>query len=488
VVLTAGELVTIEVFGNRLDQTTWTAALNAAGVKVIDVDGATELLEQSDESFQWNPDQDTDVAAFRAPATGTYFLRVDVANAAATGGDYLLAVRDVGFAAPLQFEAEAEGVSGDNDTEATAEPITPGTVSGFHVDDESDFYSFTVTNPALVTFALFGHRDGAWKTDTYFDPEIVLEDPSFVVLDDNDDTFYLDSSIHRVLETPGTYFLEVTECCADGDAGYSFEFTLDEVSTLGPVAEVEPNDDQSTAQAVQFGDFAQGTIDTGEDDFYSIACNAGDRVYVQVFDIDNYELAADDVDVVIEDATPSVVPMKPAGGGLQFQRTILTSTGTFFVHVTPLNGLTDYALRVTQIPAAFESEPNDAVAAAGSFDAGRRAAGVIGTSGDVDLFAFQATAGVPVFFQCLADEVGPGGFDQTDDFGSDLDPVLTVLDAASSALSTADSSSGTTVGVNDGLSSVSLMFLPATTGTCFLKVEDRLGDFGPSLQYVLEQR
>ena len=40
-------------------------------------------------------------------------------------------------------------VSGSNDAFGSAEAITPGRIKGFHVDDEMDYYSFTIAEPTV---------------------------------------------------------------------------------------------------------------------------------------------------------------------------------------------------------------------------------------------------------------------------------------------------------------------------------------------------
>jgi len=484
--LGAGALVAIEVFANRLDQAGWASAQNAARVTLLDMDGASVLLRQGDAEFGWNPEQDTDIQAFRAPAAGTYFLQVDVDDAFLSGGEYLITVSSASLAAPLLLELEPAGVSGANDSDLAAETIAPGTVSGFFVDDESDWYAFTLSEASLVTFTMHAHRSGVWQGDDfYYDSEITLLDSGLASLATNDDSYYLDSTIHHVLTAPGSYFLEVGECCASGDSGYFLEFESTPLAA-SLVSETEPNDSPGAAQPIQFGDLVGGDTAPGDDDYYAFACNAGDRLQVEVFDAGNHQGALADVSVTIEDGAASVLP-DDSGGELQTRRTILTSPGTFRVHVISA-GTTEYALRVSATTASFESEPDDALANAGALDAGGRAAGVIDVAADLDLFSFQATRGVPVVLSCLADDVGPNGFPSLSGFGSDLDPVLTIQDSNGTILASADATLGTAVGVVDGLATVTLAFLPPATGTYYAGVVDQAGAFGANFYYVLQRR
>jgi hypothetical protein len=487
VALTAGQFVTIEVFGNRFDFDGWTTGGTAPRVRVFDTDETTLLLEQSEELLAWSDDQDTDILSFRAPANGTYFVAVDVADAAASGGDYLVSVKPTSVAAPLQFEIEPAGATGANDVSTTAEAIVPGTIHGFHVDDESDFFSFNVTAPSLVTFTMHTHRNGAWLGDVdYFDSVLQLWSPTLAVLDSNDDTYYLDSALHYLIATPGTYFLEVLECCGTGNAGYFVEFTLDEVSDLAPLADVEPNDDVLTAQTAQFGQLIQGTVDSANDDLYAFACNAGDRIQMQIFDLGNSEGATAGISCTIEDSAANAASAA-FGSNLRTYRTILTDSGTFYVRVTTASA-TSYGLRVTQTPATFEVEPNDDMVTAGTFDASGSAAGSISVLDDPDTFSFSATAGVPVHFQCLADASGPNGFFELDDFGSVMSPALTVFDSTVTTLTSAFTSPATSVGIVDGLATLSLTFVPPATGTYYVQVTDENSGFGTDSYYVLLKR
>jgi hypothetical protein len=483
--LSADALVSLEVFGNRFDFAGWTTSGNAPRVRFFDTDGTTELVEQSDELLDWSTNQDTDVLSFHVPASGTYYVAVDVADAAVNGGEYLVLVEPAPLPAPLQLELEPEGVSGGNDSDATAETLVPGTLQGFHVDDESDWFVFSLSDASLVTFTLQSHRNGVWNDDDdYFDAHILLRDAGLGVLDDNDDAFYLDSALHHVLD-PGTYFLEVDECCAAGDARYFVEFTADRIADLAPLAEVEPNDDALGAQSILPGELVQGAIALGEVDVYSFVCGAGDRLRVQAFDQNNDSAAAGSITLTLEDPLSALVA-SDYGTNLQIRRTILTSSGTFFVRVTS-GSTTDYALRVTQESAAFEVEPNDVSATAGAFDANGFAAGVIGSAGDADVFAFAATRGVPVRFACYADQI-VDGFPELDGFGSTLKPTLTVLNASGVERAHSASLIGTSIGIADGLATVSLVFLPHSTGTFYVVVEDENGNFGGDSSYVLEKR
>lgn len=485
--LVQDEVITIEVFGTRLDQASWSLGPTAPRLTLFDVDGVTELRAQGADSFDWGTDQDTDLLFFRVPADGTYFARIAVDNPIASGGEYLLAVRDTSLAAPLQLELEPAGFSGSNDDELTAEPIAPGTVLGQYVDDEEDWYAFAIAEPSLVRLTLSAHRNGICAgDDDVFDPTLTLFDAALAQLDANDDAFYLDSALRYLVVIPGTYFVQVAECCGTGDAEYALEFELEPLSGLPQVNEVEPNDALGTGQTLAFDELVVGTIDAGNPDHYVVPCNAGDRLWIEIYDLDTHQGASAVLDVLVRDALGTVLP-SDTGAELRTLRTILPTSGDFSVRVAS-NVASDYALRIRQLAAENELEPNDVVAQAQAFDLAGRRAGAIETPGDVDLFAFQATRRVPVVFVCFADDVLPDGFFELNGFGSALDPVLRVRDAAGNVLASVLSSLGTALGTNDGLPSLGLAFLPPATGTYYLEVADELGNSGADFRYVIEQR
>ncbi len=485
--LTAGEVISIEVFGSRLDQADWNIGPNSPRMTLLDVDGTSELRAQGGDSFDWGTDQDTDVLAFPVPATGTYSLRLAVDNAIASGGEYLVMVRDTSFTAPVQLELEPAGLSGANDSDLTAEPIVPGTLLGQYVDDEQDWYSFTLSEASVVHLTLTAHRNGIFQgDDDVYDPTLVLLDSALTQLDSNDDAFYLDSAIRYLVVTPGTYFVEVTECCGTGDSAYALDFELEPLSGLTQVSEVEPNDAVGAGQAVGFDELVQGNVVPGNPDYFVVACNAGDRLWVEIYDIDTYASALSSIDVLVRDDLGTVLP-SDTGGELRTLRTVLPTSGDFYVRVAS-NITTDYALRVHQVGAGHESEPNDSPASAEVLDGNGRRSGAIETLGDVDVFAFEATRHVPIVFVCFADDVPPNGFFELNGFGSSLGPVLRVLDSAGTELNRVASSPGTALGTNDGMPSLSLAFMPPSTGTYYLEVSDEFGNFGSDFGYVLEQR
>lgn len=488
VALTLDEVITVEVFGSRFDQAAWSVDPSAPSATLLDVDGTSELRRQGANAFGWHSEQDTDLYFFRAPAAGTYFLRIEVDNLHANGGEYLLAVRDTSLVAPLQLELEPAGVSGLNDADTTAETLAPGTMLAHFVDDEQDWYSFTIAEPSLVRFTLSAHRNGVFEgDDDVLDPVLALLDSSLGVLRSNDDAFYLDSAIRTLLTTPGVYFVQVGECCGAGDGGYALEYQLEPLSSLTETPEIEPNDALGTGQSVGFDELVSASIVPANDDYYTVACNGGDRLLLEIYDLGTHQGASATMDVLVRDGLGTILP-SDTGNELRTLRVLLPATGAYEVRVAS-NLASDYALRVRRLPgASVESEPNDAVADAGSFDLGGRSSGSIANASDVDLYAFAAVRGVPIVFACFADDVAPDGYFELNGFGSALDPVLRVRDSGGALLAAVQPSLGTALGSNDGLPSLSLAFLPPASGTYYLEVADEFGNFGTDFTYVLELR
>jgi hypothetical protein len=489
--LTAGHYITVQAFVNRFDQAGWVTNGSMMRFTLYDTDGTTVLLQQSADDFSWWDTQDTDVALWRVPATGTYFLALEQEDTATAAGDYIVSVTRTTINETIQMELEPAGMTGGNDTTMTAETIANGMVQGWHVDDESDFFQVTTTVPGLLRFSVVGHRNGVSDGDTYYDPELELYDAMGASLINNDDTYYLDSAIQHLALTPATFFIEVTECCASGDAPYQLFYDFVPATQLGTaVAESEPNDALGTAQAVTFGTFISGTTD-GEADFYAFACNAGDRIEFEFFFDAEIEGGLFFPAIDIQDGMGASVPFE-LSGSFANARMILTTAGTYYLKVgdTPLGGGTSpYSFRISQTRSTFETEPNDSIAHTGTFDSSNRAAGMMDAPSDVDTYSFTATEGHPVVFDVLASSSNStNGFFNNDGFGSTMDPLLTILDDMGTVLVSVDSDTQFLNGVVDGLPTATLYFVPPSTGTFFLQVEESYGDSGTDTYYTVEMR
>src|SRR6185295_1617075 len=199
----------------RLDQAGWSG--NPPSLRVLAPDGVTTLVQRDERSFGWGV-LDPDVPALRAEQAGPHCV-VLAADDEQPGGAYLLVVQELGVAPALELEpARAHGL---NDAPGTAEELAPGTLYGFHVDDEDDWFRVHVAEPSLLTFAVLSQRNGvADGDDDTFDSELTLFDAARNAVASNDDGVFDDSFLGWLCTTPGDYFLRLGECCAQGDAPY----------------------------------------------------------------------------------------------------------------------------------------------------------------------------------------------------------------------------------------------------------------------------
>jgi hypothetical protein len=499
--LSSGSLVRVELVGTRLDQAGWDGSINVPRVTVWDTDGTSKLLEHDYGGFTsdgWSHGaHDLDMPLFRVPATGTYFVSVTQDDQTLAGGEYAVRFARVSLSS-LQQETEAAGATGGNDTSATAQTLNPGNLRGFHVDDESDFFSFTVTTPSIVRLELTTYRNGVFGgDDEYYDPYLYLYDTDGTTeLQSNDDTYFYDSALEHRLVDPGTYFVEVTECCGAGDAEYFLSFSRTNASAN---SESEPNDDFMTADATSYGSRVTGSAGPLETDFYSFSGTAGDMVRVQIFDVDNNESSVDDIslDLIGTDGTTSL--SYDTGGDFQIYTTILQSTGTFYLQVDA-GVATGYTLELTRFQASKqESEPNDTDLTASTLDSSKRASGVIATIGDVDFFEISGSEDRLTRVVVYADNspTDSDGDEEHSGHGSSLAPLITIQDELGATIATSTSlpTNGIyTESVTDPLPTAQVAFIAPATGTYFVKVENA-ADVGPSpsqlggvstLYYVIE--
>jgi len=116
----------------------------------------------------------------------------------------------------------------------------------------------------------------------------------------------------------------------------------------------------------------------------------------------------------------------------------------------------------------LEAEPNQTAAEAKTLPVPGVANGRIGTAGDVDLWAWQAQAGVTYRLEVAAARLG-----------SPLDGVLTIKDANGKTLATADD--------DGGAADPALNFNPPAAGTYYVQVAERFTNrSGPQFAYRLK--
>jgi hypothetical protein len=153
--------------------------------------------------------------------------------------------------------------------------------------------------------------------------------------------------------------------------------------------------------------------------------------------------------------------------------------------------LTDYRLELTRFKAAtYETEANDTIATADTLSTS--AAGAIATAGDVDVFRFTATQNRFTTISIYAtnsdvNNLMSDGFFEYSGHGSNLDPLLTIKDAAGTTLasSTIAALDVTTECITDGLPTAAVSFVAPTTGSFYVQVESASGSGDPSNYYVI---
>jgi hypothetical protein len=179
----------------------------------------------------------------------------------------------------MAFFAETE----PNDTAATATalPGSEAVVYGTIVPAaDVDYFSFTANAGDRVSAAAMTQFSNGGSTDTILtlyasDGTTVLE------TDDDSGSFSATSSVisGTIIPAAGTYYILVD--------GFSTTSTINpyhlhvRVLSGTPTAEVEPNNDPAAATPLPASGWASGTITaTTDPDFFSIALNAGDTVFM----------------------------------------------------------------------------------------------------------------------------------------------------------------------------------------------------------------
>ena len=499
--LTEGDVIEVELFATRLDQAAWDTGDSIPRITIYDTDGSTVLVHHDYTNlWSWGK-HDLDHPMLRVPASGTYFASVTIDGAAVVDGAYCIRVTKLNVGT-IQDETD-ETLLG-NDTFDTAEPIVPGTVYGFHDDNDSDWYSFEITSPSVVRFELVTYRNGVIADDSdYFDPELTLYDVDGTTsLFDDDDAFFYDSAIDYLIKTPGIYFLQVAECCGDGDAPYFLTYSR---KNAGGANENEPNDAVENADSISYGGSINGnvgdlaSIPPDELDGFKFNGTKGDMVRVQIFDASNSLGKADFAFFSIYAGSDLATPLNTGGDfELRTSTTILQETGPHFIVVEPFGVQTDYRIELTRFQSStYESEPNDTTAQADSL--GTRASGVIevpapGVVIDVDLFKFSASKDrlttISIYASNINTELnGSDGFYNFSGHGSSLQPTLRILDSAGAeiAISPGDWVSVDTEDVINGLPCGAVSFISTTGGTHYVEVTDALDSSGSDFYYVIEK-
>lgn len=495
--LKVGKTVKAELFGTRIDQGTWDAAITVPRLTIFFPDDQTKLYEQSLATGWTFGALDFDIPSFTVPQNGTYWFVIRADTDLSPGGRYALRVSYVNPSA-TQDEIEEPLDIGVDDTPGTAQAVQNGMLSGYHREGNDDYYKVQVSGSRVIRAELVAQRNGAFGDAlSAYDPVMRLYDvDGSTILAENDDAFFGDPGIQEHVAAAGTYYLQVTQSATSTeDAPYILQFSSNPVTVT---VETEPNDTSATADALAYGNTASGGIALGQVDWYRFQGDPGDMVRLQVFDVANSTAAVEAVDVALF-APDGTTPLSfDFGPEFQVLSTILQQNGPFFAQVLPgsmaISG-TQYRLELTLFHSATqESEPNDGISAADMFPSGDFAAGAISIPGDLDFFRFTTKKDELVTFVVYAGNLatGSGGSPEYSGWGSDLDPLLTIRDTLGAVVATSTSAPANAVfteSVADGLPTAAVTFVaPPTSNTFYIEVTASDGSGTSTHYYVIERR
>ena len=361
----------------------------------------------------------------------------------------------------LQTEKEAWNAPGGNDTIATAQKLTPGTLYGHYESTPSgaatsDFYAISLVNPVRVRVDLNAARSGAAYGDRTWVGRLELQDATGAVLWGNDTSYGLDPAIDYVITKAGTYYVRVTTSDYQPNA-YSSPYFLSYQSTPYAAA-TEPTTNTSTAAAMSmnYGSDVSGSFAAAGTHYFAFGGTAGDVV----------RLIAQDR-TVLQGATLAMAPAgaRPAAVGptakvailradgvtevptaatytdgsesrLNYRQTILQATGTYFVRVQSTDA-GKFGLRLERVTtSAREVEPNHTIATATAVPATGWISGAIVAAGEQDHFKVHAEAGQLMTVSLLGAS-GAGLGSLLSDWGSALMPNLEVRDSVGNLVSAA---------------------------------------------------
>ncbi|HKQ50576.1 MAG TPA: proprotein convertase P-domain-containing protein [Phycisphaerae bacterium] len=310
------------------------------------------------------------------------------------------------------------------------------------------------------------------------------------------------------LDFDKTYYVVVDAAAASTTDG-KYVLLVDRAEGHG-ITEVEPNDTSAFASPLVTGQRNGGQIAGANDvDLYSFTAAAQDRLYA-FLDNGNVFLSSIDIELRLVNTNGSTVMElddddgegSSASVNTLVQRSsafsaaiagaILPAGGTYFLRANAGSAIdtiaryfVHYGIEPGSRAPSPECEPNNSLASA---DGSGKAyySGVIAASGDVDYFAFEATAGDQVFIALDGDPERDSGGDADNDPQS-LDGALVVYDPVGDALIT-DHDDPNLVGAGQipDYPAEALAFRAPTTGTYKVQVSGgAASDFGAERTYRL---
>lgn len=200
------------------------------------------------------------------------------------------------------------------------------------------------------------------------------------------------------LENSGTYTAEIV---AGGFTGaYQYNFTLSKLA-VG----VNARESNDGPEALAFGRAVTGSISSGDLDLYTFSANKGDTIATVL----TRTSGAGGTVLYLYDSAGTLIASagNPSANVVFFPNVVMPSTGNYFAILVSggLVGSYDYNLLISKFaPGVNESESGDGSEA---LTFGHAVSGSI-TSGDLDLYSFQAKEG-DVIITALVRTSGNGG-------------------------------------------------------------------------------
>jgi hypothetical protein len=320
------------------------------------------------------------------PPVRSVKLRLTVAADAAPGVREFRIATSHGVSSVGQFLVVEDPVvqeSGDNNTPAKANPISPPCVvcGRFEAAEDVDCFKFHAEAGQTFTFEVHCARlqDKIHDLQKHADPMLTLYDADGRELAANDDFYFADPLLTYTFAKGGDYVIQVRDSKYDGDPRWVY------------------------------------------------ALSVTDRPYVSHV----YPMAANPGQAVSVEPVGSARLLKP--------RLTLTAPATAGIHEVPFDidgkKTNPTALIVSPLPQVLEQEPNDTPEQAQRIAVPCGVNGRIGARRDLDHFVFAATKGKAVRFEVKARRFGTA-------LRSSLDSVLDVMTPKGQVLATNDDAVG----------------------------------------------
>ncbi|GBC77222.1 putative subtilase-type serine protease [bacterium HR08] len=342
-----------------------------------------------------------------------------------------------------------------NNTLATANLITPDvTVIGtLTPTGDVDVFAFEGSAGQQVTIDVDAQ---SLTPKSPADTVVTLYDGNGRPLAENDDESVdtRDSLLRFTLPAAGRYAFQIRDAAGRGGPSFAYRarVTLTGGAPPGRIIESEPNNSLAQANAITPNATIRGTLDpTGDVDFFSFQAAAGQRVRVDIAAKRLTPPSAADTVVALFDSSGRKLAENDDRASGQLDSLLeftLPAPGRYFFSVRDFGNkggpAFTYEATVTLTGGAptrlNESEPNNTFAQAQTITPDVILVGRLDPAGDVDIFAFTASAGQRLTVDINARTLTPPSeadtvvtlFDnngaqlaENDDAGSSLDSLLT---------------------------------------------------------------